>query len=181
MKCHILFSGKNEKNINLSSAENAQRVVKAKLPLHTQFEQWDSENRWALFYTPQKIGLYTSCDFLTYDQYHVLKAKMIHCTAVVDAVDVRAMQSCLGLSTQKAGLVWARLELTTFSTADKCSNCSTVDLLLWLGKHLFHCSFMNLIIQANTFTNSYMVTSYKHQSYFFMYITPNNILMMSTS
>ena len=27
MKCHILFSGKN---INLSSAENAQRVVKVK-------------------------------------------------------------------------------------------------------------------------------------------------------
>ena len=31
MKCHILFSGKNKKNIiNLSSAENAQRVVKVK-------------------------------------------------------------------------------------------------------------------------------------------------------
>ena len=29
MKCHILFSEKNKKNIiNLSSAENAQRVVK---------------------------------------------------------------------------------------------------------------------------------------------------------
>ena len=29
MKCRILFSGKNKKNIiNLSSAENAQRVVK---------------------------------------------------------------------------------------------------------------------------------------------------------
>ena len=29
MKCQILFSGKNKKNIiNLSSAENAQRVVK---------------------------------------------------------------------------------------------------------------------------------------------------------
>ena len=29
MKCHILFSRKNKKNIiNLSSAENAQRVVK---------------------------------------------------------------------------------------------------------------------------------------------------------
>ena len=29
MKCPILFSGKNKKNIiNLSSAENAQRVVK---------------------------------------------------------------------------------------------------------------------------------------------------------
>ena len=31
MKCQILFSGKNKKNIiNLSSAENAQRVVKVK-------------------------------------------------------------------------------------------------------------------------------------------------------
>ena len=28
MKHLILFSGKNKKNINLSSAENAQRVVK---------------------------------------------------------------------------------------------------------------------------------------------------------
>ena len=34
MKCQILFSGKNKKNIiNLSSAENAQRVVKVKLPI----------------------------------------------------------------------------------------------------------------------------------------------------
>ena len=32
MKCEILFSGKNKKNIiSLSSAENAQRVVKVKL------------------------------------------------------------------------------------------------------------------------------------------------------
>ena len=31
MKCQILFSGKNKKNIiSLSSAENAQRVVKVK-------------------------------------------------------------------------------------------------------------------------------------------------------
>ena len=30
MKCQILFSGKNKKNINLSSAELAQRVVKVK-------------------------------------------------------------------------------------------------------------------------------------------------------
>ena len=31
MKCQILFSGKNKKNIiNLSSVENAQRVVKVK-------------------------------------------------------------------------------------------------------------------------------------------------------
>ena len=32
MKSHILFSGKNKKNIiNLLSAENAQRVVKVKI------------------------------------------------------------------------------------------------------------------------------------------------------
>ena len=36
MKCHILFSGKNKKNIiNLSSAENAQRVVKVKVLITT--------------------------------------------------------------------------------------------------------------------------------------------------
>ena len=36
MKCQILFSGKNKKNIiNLSSAENAQRVVKVKEKLFT--------------------------------------------------------------------------------------------------------------------------------------------------
>ena len=34
MKCQILFSGKNKKNnIILSSAENAQRVVKVKEPI----------------------------------------------------------------------------------------------------------------------------------------------------
>ena len=33
MKCQILFSGKNKKNIiNLPSAENAQRVVKVNYP-----------------------------------------------------------------------------------------------------------------------------------------------------
>ena len=37
MKCQILFSGKNKKNIiNLSSAENAQRVVKVKQPQKEQ-------------------------------------------------------------------------------------------------------------------------------------------------
>ena len=36
MKCQILFSGKNKKNnIILSSAENAQRVVKVKAPFTT--------------------------------------------------------------------------------------------------------------------------------------------------
>ena len=35
MKCQILFSGKNKKNIiSLSSAENAQRVVKVKVVVH---------------------------------------------------------------------------------------------------------------------------------------------------
>ena len=32
MKCQILFSGKNKKNISLPSAENAQRVVMVKMP-----------------------------------------------------------------------------------------------------------------------------------------------------
>ena len=35
MKCQILFSGKNKKNnIILSSAENAQRVVKVNTQIH---------------------------------------------------------------------------------------------------------------------------------------------------
>ena len=39
MKCQILFSGKNKKNnIILSSAENAQRVVKVKAPITTAAE-----------------------------------------------------------------------------------------------------------------------------------------------
>ena len=39
MKCQILFSGKNKKNIiNISSAENAQRVVKVKDSIHKQRE-----------------------------------------------------------------------------------------------------------------------------------------------
>ena len=44
MKCQTLFSGKNKKNIiNLSSAENAQRVVKVKVIL--AFTLWtDSAN-----------------------------------------------------------------------------------------------------------------------------------------
>ena len=34
MKCQILFSRKNKKNIKLSSAELAQRVVKVKIVRH---------------------------------------------------------------------------------------------------------------------------------------------------
>ena len=34
MKCQILFSGKNKKNINLLSAEIVRRVVKVKLIEH---------------------------------------------------------------------------------------------------------------------------------------------------
>ena len=38
MKCQIMFSGKNKKNIvNLSSAENAQKVVKVKSMHHIIF------------------------------------------------------------------------------------------------------------------------------------------------
>ena len=40
MKCQILFSGENKKNINnLSSAENAQRVVKVKKNGYTYEEE----------------------------------------------------------------------------------------------------------------------------------------------
>ena len=40
MKCQILFSGKNKKNIiNLPSAENAQRVVKVKT-INKKIHQW---------------------------------------------------------------------------------------------------------------------------------------------
>ena len=39
MKCQILFSGKNKKNIiNMSSAENAQRVVKVKKRKYAYFK-----------------------------------------------------------------------------------------------------------------------------------------------
>ena len=38
MKCQILFSGKNKKNINLSSAENSQRVVKVNMSLWMMFK-----------------------------------------------------------------------------------------------------------------------------------------------
>ena len=41
MKCQILFSGKNKKNIiNLSSAENAQRVVKVNLHFCDTMAVW---------------------------------------------------------------------------------------------------------------------------------------------
>ena len=42
MKCQILFSGKNKKNnIILSSAENAQRVVKVKLSKSQLVNFWE--------------------------------------------------------------------------------------------------------------------------------------------
>ena len=41
MKCLILFSGKSKKNISLSPAEDAQRVVKAKLADHIFPNQHD--------------------------------------------------------------------------------------------------------------------------------------------
>ena len=44
MKCQILFSGKNKKNnIILSSAENAQRVVKVK-PKRYEIKCWKFYN-----------------------------------------------------------------------------------------------------------------------------------------
>ena len=45
MKCHILFSGKNNKNIvNLSSAENAQRVVKVNGVLVAERTELDNKH-----------------------------------------------------------------------------------------------------------------------------------------
>ena len=48
MKCQILFSGKNKKNIiNLSSAENAQRVVKViAVSLLASVAQLDESSNW---------------------------------------------------------------------------------------------------------------------------------------
>ena len=44
MKCQILFSGKNKKNnIILSSAENAQRVVKVKMLFFLYYIYYFSE------------------------------------------------------------------------------------------------------------------------------------------
>ena len=49
MKCQIMFSGKNKKNIiNLSSAELAQRVVKVKL----------CNSKWCLFDPIIKVNVY---------------------------------------------------------------------------------------------------------------------------
>ena len=51
MKCHILFSGKNKKNIiNLSSAENAQRVVKVKAPITTEADDTFKYILYVVFY-----------------------------------------------------------------------------------------------------------------------------------
>ena len=44
MKCHIQFSGKNKKNIiNLSSAENAQRVVKVKKQMNNNINSYNEK------------------------------------------------------------------------------------------------------------------------------------------
>ena len=46
MKCQILFSGKNKKNnIILSSAENAQRVVKVNVNVYKKFEDCGFNNK----------------------------------------------------------------------------------------------------------------------------------------
>ena len=44
MKCQILFSGANKKNINFSSAENAQRVVKVEEILAFVYYCWIVNN-----------------------------------------------------------------------------------------------------------------------------------------
>ena len=59
MKCQILFSGKNKKNIiNLSSAENAQRVVKVKAPITTAA---DDNLKKKKVYFLEKTSLDISC------------------------------------------------------------------------------------------------------------------------
>ena len=60
MKCQILFSGKNKKNnIILSSAENAQRVVKVKVLYNPncvcKYKRMSSMNIKALFPDTNKI------------------------------------------------------------------------------------------------------------------------------
>ena len=58
LKCHILFSGKNKKNIiNLSSAENAQRVVKVKIAYTPQCLRNGSKcTNWPLFSQAWTVG-----------------------------------------------------------------------------------------------------------------------------
>ena len=52
MKCQILFSGKNKKNIiNLSSAENAQRVVKVNVALSCLFHTTKLARRMDFIYS----------------------------------------------------------------------------------------------------------------------------------
>ena len=60
MKCQILFSGKNKKNIiNLSSAENAQRVVKVKgrVVELSHFTSCQRTSKWSKSTCPTKIYL----------------------------------------------------------------------------------------------------------------------------
>ena len=61
MKCQILFTGKNKKNnINLSSAENAQRVVKAKLsPVICVFGVIYESLQWNGTFFPESLHIRT--------------------------------------------------------------------------------------------------------------------------
>ena len=57
MKCQILFSGEKKKNIiNLSSAENAQKVVKVNHPLlHCSREEKHQEKNIFFFYLHERM------------------------------------------------------------------------------------------------------------------------------
>ena len=61
MKCRILFSGKNKKNIINLSAENAQRVVKVKL-----------ESIYIFLISPQKHRLWVLIRSASYPQHMFL-------------------------------------------------------------------------------------------------------------
>ena len=69
MKCQILFSGKNKKNnIILSSAENAQRVVKVKLILLSEGNPRDQRlgaQCLLLFLAPHQVGFFRISRFIT--------------------------------------------------------------------------------------------------------------------
>ena len=67
MKCQILFSGKSKKNIiNLSSAENAQRVVKVNLlPLSANSQD---DKLVIFFYFPRKQALTIHANYLHFQK-----------------------------------------------------------------------------------------------------------------
>ena len=71
MKCQILVSGKNKKNIiNLSSAENAQRVVEVKAPSKICSRRL-SKIFCYFFYFLEKAILDISCESSAWQTIHM--------------------------------------------------------------------------------------------------------------